>query len=429
MAAATLPAIDANICAQWSQDDIANYNMLPYYFVKATAAYQKYRSTWNNLLKTVKWTPNQGDTMKMVGTERTPIQRQIAYPTDVESTPTADVAYLRERTTTAKVKRHRFATPHFHFLPDFQAFLGNKIVPYREDINRQIEIYVEQFYRGYMWNFAPKVFVAGHGMIDAPSAEGNSALSAAGSKTAAWFQDKVYPYCKSHLSFEWLFKALHQAEDEVGCTAFEGDNLNNKWSAPLDNKFALVGDNEVWTQFIDDPWVKENRPINMNIITDGLKGDIFGRIKFRAEYYGLRFKTDNDGIPTLPAPETTLVSADDQNGRTIPNADYSSGAQFGVAWLVGGPSYQVIQVGPPPSEFTGKDVNGIIGMDWNGKINMTRNFLTRCIDADGAEQLETNSWGEYLRLQAQIVCGIIGYNKFNVIPIVYQRKNRITTVS
>ena len=147
MAAATLPALDANVCDQWTQDDISTYQKLPYYFTKATAAYQKKRATWSKLLKEIRWEGDAKatDTLRMVGIERTPVLRQFAFPTDMASTPTADIACLRERITEAKVKRHRFTTPNFQFLADLNTLLRNKILPYREDLNRQIENYSEAF--------------------------------------------------------------------------------------------------------------------------------------------------------------------------------------------------------------------------------------------------------------------------------------------
>ena len=69
-----------------------------------------------------------------------------------------------------------------------------------------------------------------------------------------------------------------------------------------------------------------------------------------------------------------------------------------------------------------------MGMDWNGKIQMTKNFLVPCVDSAGNVQMDTNSWGENLRLQAEAVMGIVGFNKFNVMPIFYRRKVRISTV-
>ena len=424
----TLPAIDQNLVGTWSEGDIDQYNKLPYYFARATAEYQKYRESWAPFLKNIPWTPNAGDTMKQVGIERTPVLRQMAFPSLLRDTPSTDIIYMKERTTTAQLMRHRFRTPEFGFLPSFQDFIANKVDPYREDLNRQIMIYTEQFYRTAMFYHSPYMYVCGHGLISCPTNMGNSAGTAAGSKTSAWMATDVFPKCKSHLSFQELFKALNCAEQEVGATPFEGNLLNNGWSAPMDGKFALLGSNEVWNQFIDDPWVKENKPLNLNIITDGLRGDIFGRIRYRTECYGLRFKVDDKYSPSLPAPEGSIINGA-EDGRTAPLGDYSKDSQFAVAWLVGGPSYQIIKVGPPPSDFTGKDVNGIIGMDWNGKIQMTRNFLVPEKDANGATVMETNSWGEKVRLQAQVAMGIVGYNRFNCIPIVYQRKVGLTTLT
>ena len=421
-----LPAIDQNICASWTELERDFYNKLPFYFVRATAQYQERYATWNRLLENTKWTPNQGDTMRLIGLERSPVLRQLAHPRLLSEMPLADVNLIRERTTDVKLRRHRFVSPHFHFLPAFQDFIGKKVEPYRVDINRQIEIFTEAFYRTHMWNWSPYVYLCGYGLIDAPSGEGNPSMTTG--KTAAWLQAEALPRVTSTLTFAELFKLIHIAEDEVGATPYEGSFLPKNWSEPMSGKFALIGQSEVWSQFVDDPWVKENRPINLNIITDGLRGDIFGRIRFRAESYGLRIKADNNFVPSFPAPETVQLSGPEAN-RTIPNPDYTRNAQYGIAWLVGGPNYQIIKVGPPPDEFAGKDVKGIMGMDWNGRIELKDNFLIRCQDENGEEQLDTNSWGEYLRLQAQVVMGIVGFNKFNVIPIIYLRKNSITTVS
>lgn len=420
----TLPAIDQNICGQWTQDDLNLYAKLPYYFVKATAEYQQRRSTWNKLLKSINWQRNQGPEMRYVGVEDSPILRQFAFPSALDEQPTADILHVDERVTAARLRRHRFVSPHFHFLPSFQDFIRDKITPYRTNINRQIEIYTEQFYRGYMWNHAPYVYIAGYGMIDAPVGE----FDLSSGKTLEWLATEVVPKVSSNLTFAELFKCLHSAEDEIGCTPYDGSLLNNNWSAPMDGKFALIGQNEVWNQFINDPWVKENRPIDMNIITDGLRGEIFNRIRFRAEYYGPRILVAEDGTVSFPAPEAKILTGSQKN-RTVPNPEYSREAQLGIAWLVGGPNYNIIKVGPPPEEFAGKSVDDIMGMDWNGRIRMTHNFLIPCKDADGKDILETNSWGEYLRLQAEVVMGIAGYNTFNVIPIVYRRKNTIETVS
>jgi hypothetical protein len=427
----TLPSIDQNTCMTWTVDDIDYYNKLPYFFVKATGAWQQRWNTWDKLLDTVPWTPNVADTMKMVGIEPTPVLRQMAFPSLLKDTPSTDIAHVKERTTTAQLYEHQFETPHFFYLPSFQDFLGNKIGPYRADLNKMVMVYTESFYRTHMFHFAPYVYIAGVGMVAAPSSAGNAAGT--GGKTNAWLAANVLNKAITPLSFKTLYAALNQFEQEVGATPFSGTQLPNGLSAPLDDKFLLVGPSEVWNNFIDDPWLKENRPLNLNIITQGFYGDIFGRIRFRHEKYGLRIAVDDtDFTPTYHAPEISVLgdANDPELYRTMPNPNYASSAvsEIGVAWLVGGPSYKIINVGPPPEAFTSTDVNGIMGMNWNGKVYMNKNFLIPCVADDRTVFYKTNDRGRYLRLQADATMGIVGYNKFNVMPIFYQRKNVISTI-
>lgn len=426
--ALSLPSLDNNICATWTQDDVDYYNKLPYYFVKATGQWQKTWETWSKLLDTIPWTPNVGDTMREVGIEPTPVLRQQAFPSLLKQTPLADIVHVKERTTDAQLYRHRFITPHFNFLPAFQDFIGNKVAPSQDNLNRQKSIYTEQFYRTHMFHYAPYVYISGVGLVEAPSAMGSSDGSTG--KSNAWLSANVGAADVRPLSFVELYKALNVFEQEVGATPYEGTQMPNGTSSPLTDKFALVGQAEVWNSFIDDPWVKENRPLNLNILTQGFYGDIFGRIRFRHEKYGMRILFNDALTPSFPAPETIEMNPADANYmRTMPARDYARNAQIGVAWLVGGPNYKIIEPGPPPAAFSSSDVNGLIGMDWNGKTQMTKNFLVPCVDSAGNIQMDTNSWGEFLRLQAQVVMGIVGFNKFNVMPIFYRRKTTISTLS
>ena len=424
----TLPSLDNNICATWTQDDVDYYNKLPYYFVKATGQWQKTWETWSKLLETVPWTPNVGDTMREVGVEPTPVLRQQAFPTLLKQTPTADIVHVKERTTDAQLYRHRFVTAHFNFLPAFQDFIGNKIAPSRENLNKQIGVYTESFYRTHMFHYAPYVYVCGQGFMDAPSAAGSADGSTG--KSNAWLAKNIDLQNLTPLSFQELYAALNDFEQIAGATPFEGNMTPSGNSSPLNDKFCVVGQSEVWNGFIDDPWVKENRSLNLNLLTQGFYGDIFGRATFRHEKYGMRIKINEaDGVPSYPAPETIEMNPASPNYlRTMPHVDYARNSQIGVAWLVGGSNYRIIEVGAPPSSFTSSDVNGLMGMDWNGKIQMTKNFLVPCVDSAGNVQMDTNSWGENLRLQAQAVMGIVGFNKFNVMPIFYRRKVRISTV-
>ena len=422
-----LPSIDQNLAATWTQDDLNYYNKLPYYFVKATGAWQKRWETWSKILKSVPWQANMGDTMRQVGLEPSPVLRQQAFPKLLAEAPKGDIIHLKERTTDAKLRRQRFTTPNFHFLPSFQDFMGQKVGPYRENLNRQVSIYAEQFYRTHMFHWSPYVYVAGVGLLSAPSAEGSADGSTG--KSNGFLATEVLNKVSTGLSFQEVFKALNLFEQEVGATPFEGDGQPGGDSQPLNEKYLLVGASEVWNNWIDDPWLKENRPINMNIVTQGFQGDLFGRARFRTEKFGIRIKHDNNFLASYPAPEYVELNANSPElFRTKPNKAYATESQVGVAWLVGGNNYQYIEVGAPPASFTEKDVNGLVGMDWNGKIQMTKNILTMVTDDNGNQMPDTNSWGEYLRLQAQVALGIVGFNKFNVMPIFYKRNVGITTI-
>jgi hypothetical protein len=85
-----LPAIDQNICGAWTEQEQNLYNKLPFYLVQAQVLYRKHWTVWSKLLDSVPWKPNQGDTMRRVGTEPTPILRQEAHPERINTVAKVD---------------------------------------------------------------------------------------------------------------------------------------------------------------------------------------------------------------------------------------------------------------------------------------------------------------------------------------------------
>lgn len=420
-----LPALDTTTCQSWSEIDRDLYAKLPYYFYKATAAFRQSWETWPKLLEKIPWTANQGSTMKLVGVEPQPVLRQMAFPKLLSETPQLDVVFVRERTTEAKLRIKQFMTPHFNFLPAFQDFMRGNIQPHRENLDRQIIIYEEQFYRTHIFHWSPFVYLAGYGLVAAPSAEGSSDGSTG--KSNAWLQSEALNKVTQPLTFKELFKAQNQFEEEVGATPYEGSGQPGGESGPLNEKFGLVTNAQTWNNFVDDPWLKENRPLNMNIVTEAFRGEFFGKIKTKIERYGIRILADNNFSPTFPAPETVEAdSSHPEYNRTYPNPDYARNSQFHVSFLLGGKNYQYIDVGPVPSPFGEKDVNGIMGMDWNGKIQLTKNFAVPCIDSNGSQVFDFNTFGHYIRMQAEAAMGIVGFNKFNILPIIHLAKTGLT---
>jgi len=429
MPADTLPALDQNICSRWTEVQRDFYNKLPVYFAKFNSEYRKDWDLWTKLVPNkFKWQPNMGDVMRRIAQERSPILRQEAHPELITDVPTTDIYYTHERSHEVRIYRHRFVSRDFHFYPEFADFLQHLDYE-KQDLQRQIHNYYELFLRTRIFHASPYVYVVGVGLVDALTGVPNSAGTAG--KTNAWIQQQLEK-CNGALSLEELFKVLSVAETDVGMTPYEGSGKPSGESKPLDERFCLVTGSETWNQFVNDPWTKENRPLNMNIVTDKFQGDLFGRIRCRLEQRPLRYAITNSGAAatlSTPQPEITLEDADrdTENGRTAPFQTYARTAQYAVSFLIGGNFGSAMEVGAPPSMFT-KSVEAGMGMDWNGKIIMNKNFLTQCKDGAGNAQLDTNSWGEYIRLQAQLSMGYAPDNAYNVLPIIHERRVGITSV-
>lgn len=429
-----MPSVDQAVCGSWNEQQVALYNKLPFYLMAAEADYRKHWTVFDKLLNPVAWKPNMGDTMRRVMAEPTPVQRQEAYPVLLSQAPKTDIVTYFERTSDAKVRWQDFISPHFSFLPEFQDFMKH-IDRCQENINRQVTIFEDIFYRTMLFHHAPYVYVAGVGLVDAPT--GDPASDGTGGKTDAWVQAQVTSLMAANpgiLSFQELFKALNAFEQEVGASPFEGTGTPKGDSNPLNERYCLVQSAESWNNFVDDPWLKENRPLNMNIVSDAYRGDLFGRIKSRLERFPIRYSIDNDAVVTRPNPEVTELNSDREDyNRTKPNPAYAkpSQAQVEVAFLIGGNAADFIQVGPPPSEFTRQlDQGAATKMSWNGKSYLTKDFLVPCgLDADDNRIFEANSFGRYLRIQASLSLGISMINMQNVLPIIYKRKGVITVTT
>lgn len=421
-----IPAIDQNICNSWTQQELDLYNKLPFYLVKAETQYRQRWSRWAPLLGSVNWQPNMGDTMRSVVVEPSPVLRQTASPNPLNQTPMADVIAVRERTTDTNLFQQDFVSPHFNFLPSFQDFLKGNIMPAMENITRQIEIFRDMFYRWHIWNWSPYVYVAGVGLVAAPV--GTNA------KTADWMAASVFSPAQQvqegYLSFKEIYAALNALEEELGATPYSGSGTPGGDSSPLQEKFCLIQSPQSWNNLIDDPWLKENRPLNMNIVNAEYRGDYFGRVMAKLERYPMRFKTNNALQYTLPDPETIELNPDAEDyGRTKPNPDYArigTGSQWEVSWLIGGNAYDKVNVGGPPPNFAAAQDGR--AMDWSGKVYMTKQFMVPCADANGVVGYDFNSFGRYLRLQGSLSVGIRGMNPHCVLPIISKRRSRITTV-
>ncbi len=429
-----IPALDQVLCNVWPELPTNLYQKYDYYLVKAETEARKNWQTWTNLITdTVKWTPNMATTMRAVMVEDSPIMRQSARPRYITSDPLEDIFMVRERIAEARLQWHDFTSPYFQFLPSFQDFMKGNLVPTRKTIERQIMNYEDQFYRTFAWDNSPNVYVAGVGLVQAPT---GLAADGTSNKTAAWLQGQLAASASRNnfLTYQEMFNAASVFTQEVGATPYSGDGLPDGDNKIIDNKYVLLCSNEAWMQFTNDPWVKENRPLAMNIVNSAFKGPLFDTILGRIERYPLRFAVTTDYAPSEKAPEVSEVnpSAPDY-GRTKPNLDYAQVdlSQVEVAWLIGGKNYKRIESGPPPEFFNGpaSDPSKISGMQWNGQVYPTRNFLIPCKDPDGNIQYKMNDRGRYMKFMGSLVMGALPLNAFNIMPIIFRRRRGVTTTA
>lgn len=430
-----MPAIDQNICANWPEQDQNTYNKLPFYLDKAEASDRDQWETWEPLLTdTIDWQPNMGDTMKLVITEHAPIIRQSARPNSIKVEAKGDYFNVRERTSTAALVHQKFFSPKFRFLSAFQDFMKGQLVPTRKTIERQIRMFKEFFYRTYAWDYAPRVYLCGVGLIDAPVGLNDDGTP---KKSAAWIQSLLQQMqpTAGYLTYQEVYNIASVAMEEIGMEPYSGSSTppGGEGGQTLNEQFCLVQSPESYLQFVNDPWVKENRPLQMDIVNSRFKPTPFGLIRSRMEKYPMRWKTDANLAVTEPAPETWVTDANSSEyNRKLPNPDYSkiSNAPFEVPWFLGASGgIRRISVGAPPDFFAGGtgDPAKIAGMEWNGRIYATKNFPIQCVDSNGTTQLDLNSFGEYMRWQAALILGAVAVNPHNALPIIARRRRGITT--
>lgn len=417
-----VPSVDNPFAAHWSPQDISLYNHQDFYFAKADGMQRKYWPTLAPLFGSLKWEENKGRQMKTVITEPSPIIRQVTVPSNLRTAPKTDVINVRERTFITEPFWHDFESPHMDWYPDFTDYLSH-ITDIRDNILKQMRVFEDMFLRSFMLGYADNVYICGHGFVSAASGPltlgttvaTGTPFGADSSKPPGWWQVQL-PKCKRHLTFQDIFSALHGGVEDFGMTPFEGEETGP--NAPLNERFCIVTDSGTYTQLVDDPWLKENRPLNMNIVTEKFRGDIFGMARIKLEKYGLRLKCidgEDDFVPYLPPCETyeTNANAPDYN-RTKPHSYYAR-PDYKISWLIGGRFADAIKLGAPPAAWVKGYPQGFADMKWNGEVYTTKNFLLY----DSSDNPIANSYGRKLRMQGTGNFGARLINRHNVIPIIH----------
>jgi hypothetical protein len=197
-------------------------------------------------------------------------------------------------------------------------------------------------------------------------------------------------------------------------------------------KYILVCSTEAWASLLWDDDIKKGgdnhqfASTSRDFLKDGFAGDLFGKITVKYDPFPLRFSDNGSWIQ----PQSVV------NGKVVPNPNYTKFAAYAtadagvgsneVAFLCGADAFKTISVGPPPREFAGKNVSKkkLYGMNWNGQIDLTDQFLVPTADLGTTPDTswDMNVYGDYLKFISQTIHGGIPGDARHCLPIVFRRR-------
>lgn len=425
-----MPAIDANSCGDWTENDKDMYKKYPFWLAQTQVERRKTWLTFKKLTKKRNWKPNMGSTMRGVRKNPSPHIRQFAFPNPLTERPTTDYVNVTETATDAILYWHEFESPVFYFLPSFTDFLDH-VSDTGEDLMEKIERYEELFTRGMMFHMCPFMFVAQGNtvaLVNTTPFDGLTLFDPAtmGKSTAVLAGILANEGATAtHLTMPALSVAMTKMSVNLGIPPFSGNGMPAGDNEALSQKYALITHEEAWTQFSFDPYLQQHKNCDLDVVNGAFRGSLFGRMTAKLESLPMFMKND----ASFAEPETRVDNNLNLNqGETVPNPDYAEivNSPWAISFLAGGQGYEEIDSGPPPSVFTKETPpDGFQGMKWNGEVYLTRNFLLECTDAAGNVKYKSNDRGRYVRYQADLTLGIFPKQRRNIIPILHKRKQTV----
>ncbi len=408
-----------------------NFNKLDFYLVKNEVALFPKWNVYDTMYGSIKWQPNMGDTLQGLTPTPSPVDRAVFAPKVLADAPKKDIFNV-------------------------QLFCGPAYIPHRSCVGEEYEF----LFRSLMWYQTPDVFLAknGAGILsssrslgggvaktsltqdqirkigtqggaadandDSTTGTGESAIHSGGGKgfreiiagdTAGTASNDNVNY----LTLKDLYKAMLVLQEDVQAPPFDRTFGAPKTSEMVKGKYILVCSTEAWASLLWDEDLKKSgghelASTNKDYLADGFGGDLFGKITVKFDPFPLRF--GDNGYWVKPQ--------DVVNNKVIPNANYTKIVAAGtagnttasneVAFLCGADAFKTIAVGPPPREFAGKNVSKkkLYGMNWNGQIDLTDQFLVPTADTTDVTSetsWDMNVYGDYLKFISQTIHGGIPF--------------------
>lgn len=417
-------------------EDANRFQQLPYYLVQNEI---KEFASWNifdQLFGDIDWQSNQGNVMRAVTPQRSPVGRSFFFPNDITGAPKKDIYQVTESYEDARIKLHDYESYQFNFLPSFTAFWKNYLQFANKDIVRQIALSNNQFIETNLWFNAPNVYLAGSGLnTGAPIGMGNAAGTAAGSKTAAWLiatvQGNGTNGVLQNLMLRDVYNAILNLQEDMAAPPFMGAKNMPKDNAGLQGKYVLVTSTEAWMNFPYDPDTNLLKSINLDLLFNDFHGLLFGTTTVKFHRYPIRFNTVDivdaagnvlyaKGLPIAPE----IFDTTDQKWK--PNPYYTSliSAPYEISWLLGDSTCRTIKVGPPPKEFatTNMSAEKFYSLKWNGEVRLTDQLLVTFDDGS----IDLNHYGKQLKFISELTHGyLVGERRFSI-PLIYERKRPVT---
>lgn len=430
MATITLPALNLAYAHAWEPYQKDLYQQLPLALEKYDQTFRKPMANWKKMFKTFSWEPNAGLEQKLVIAEPSPIQRQHAFGDDFFGQPTIDRPLLGERVTPKKIYQKAFQAGPFQWTSSYKDFVLGKVKDHYKMLVRDQEYFSLLFLRSFMLHQSPQILFANAAAGGGIPAGGFDDGCPLGDGNEAGTSGKTDDYLKmgaklmtssGNMSISNLQYALDILSNDLGAQPYQSGSAKDDTS--MNDKFLLLTSGEAYSQLINDPYYRENRPESEDPMRQGFRGPICGgRVMASFHDLPLRFSvaTAQNGALTWPTPEITVVTPGAHNyGQTIRNPAYAK-ADYEIAFLCGQSGYGQVSTGAPPAEFRQA------GMEWNGAPKLITDFLIPQSGAPGDVQF--NFEKKWVMWWANATFGAVKVDGRQVLPIVFKRTRGLRSI-